>query len=171
MSIVAKFEEPQERGRTAPEGQEAVQEHRRARLNELIEAKCYQRAAIFSKISGINPSLASQYRTGVRQITERTVSMIEQAFALPHWFTQPVGTNIVADAPTVLDAPAALVAPPADCCIHGPECEALWDDLNAMLPEDKVVWIAQIKAAATKVRRANGELHQGESSLKSFHAA
>jgi len=145
---------------------EEAQLLRRARMNDLIEAKCYGRSAIFSKISKINPSLVSQYRTGVRAITERTVGMIETAFALPGYFGQtPSESDALAAAVeaheievfnTHLHEGNVLARQASSERGHVPQqfldaCE----DLAVLLPEDAAVWVAQIKAAATKVRRAN----------------
>ena len=134
---------------------EGVQAHRIARLEDLIEASCYSRASILCKITKINPSLVSQYRAGLRPITERTVAMIEKAFNQLGWFEAEHNSAQAQALPT-----APMVLPNSTMHSHalavetfGPVC----DDRSVLLPEDAGIFVAQISAAATKVRRAASE--------------
>jgi hypothetical protein len=166
MSAVSEIKEQSDR---QPPLWDAIQERRRERLSSLIVAKCFERAAIFAKITGINPSLVSQYRTGARPITERTVAVIEAAFALPNWFEQTDEES--EDAEIVADAFAAIAAMPDAPATFSParlrpndRFANVLTDLASLLPEDAAVLVAQIEAAAIKARRANAS--QGESQLK-----
>ena len=148
-----------------------AQLNRRARMNDLVEQKCYGRAAIFSKVSRINPSLVSQYRTGARPITERTVAMIETAFALPGFFSMTdaeadVAASVALAAVAEQEANYEQVRRAANAeareAGHVSQaqhkfCDAC-DDLAILLPEDAAVFVSMIKAAATKVLRARAEI-------------
>lgn len=160
---------------------EAAQELRRARLGDLINAKCYQRATIFSKISTINPSLVSQYRAGLRPISARTITMIETAFALPGWFTQPEGTGVGRDATPALtpaaDPAPAQAQPVSSRATHGrlawlDQSESICQYLDALQPDVAEtmldMFVAQLKFEAVKAGRV---VRAGESSAKVARAA
>lgn len=93
----------------APQGHrnDARQEQRRLRLVDLIKERCYDRNAIFSKATGINASLVSQYKTGARPLTEKSISVIENKLDVPGWFG--AGTSLVP--PAVLQPRLTMVSP------------------------------------------------------------
>ncbi len=129
--------------------QEQRNEHRRLRLNALIEEHCWGHNSILVKKAAqkgfdtLSASLVSQYSTGARPITDRTVHMIEDSMDLPGWF------GSTADGPGMQECECS-----EETC--GPHWEVL-KDLADLLPEDADVWAAQIKAAATKARRLKAD--------------
>jgi hypothetical protein len=141
----------------------------------LIKAKCYDRAAIFTRVSKVNPSLVSQYRSGQRAITERTVFVIEEAFNTPGWFAAPEGTGVSMDADaTPIPSQPQFIARPIT---HGrnawlDQSKIICDYLDALQPEEAemmlVVFVAQLKFEAVKASRLT---RAGDSVAKAARAA
>jgi hypothetical protein len=77
------------------------EEARRLKLIELIRQKSYDRSSIFSKATGINASLVSQYKTGARPLTERSILKIEERMNAPGWFGLDGGSESESTKPAV----------------------------------------------------------------------
>lgn len=68
---------------------------------ELIQQKSYDRSSIFSKATGINASLVSQYKTGARPLTERSILQIEERMDVPGYFGLDGGSESESTKPAV----------------------------------------------------------------------
>jgi hypothetical protein len=119
-------------------------EWRKERLAALVKAKFDDNKTAFGKALGYDSgAYIRQMIKGTRSITEKTIAEIEALKGCAGWFS-------------AADLGAAVAAPPpVREKFQDPERDTAWhvmDDLEALHPDDKKSWVAELRRQADKAR-------------------